>query len=413
MVEKNITTGHAPGEGATRVPRILITDGEQRAALAVVRSLGRAGHACIVCSQPGRSLAGRSRHAVAEHRLPDPASDPGAFGEAVASLAEEQGAELVIPISEVALLALLPVRERVPAAIPFPRLDTFRAICDKKRVLEAAREVGIRVPRQWEIASPAGAPALEFRRPLVLKPARSVFTAPDGTRGKVGVRWVRDEAGLERALRLYPDAAYPILAQERIVGPGTGVFVLIHEGRCRAAFAHRRLREKPPSGGVSVLCRSEPMDRALLAKSLELLARFDWCGVAMVEYKRDAASDEPVLMEVNGRFWGSLQLAIDAGVDFPRLLVDTGLGGAPEPVTDYRPATMRWFWGDLDHLIARWRDPSARWRDRATAAGDWLRGFGPGHREEVFRWTDPRPFFHESREWLAAARRSLSRSSDG
>jgi predicted ATP-grasp superfamily ATP-dependent carboligase len=395
------------------VPRILITDGEQRAALAVVRSLGAAGHRCIVCSGTGRSLAGRSRHAAADLMVPHPAAAPAAHGAAVRSLAEQHRVDVVIPISEASLLAVLPFRDRIDAAIPFPDLDTFRAACNKKRVLEAARALGIRVPRQWEIGAPELPPDLDVRKPLVLKPARSVYTAADGTRGKVGVRWAGDRAELDAALRQYPNAAYPILAQERIVGPGIGVFVLLHEGRCLASFSHLRVREKPPSGGVSVVCRSEAMDARLLALSLQLLARFAWSGVAMVEYKRDAATGEPALMEINGRFWGSLQLAIDAGVDFPRLLVDTALGVEPVPVTGYRPARLRWFWGDVDNLTAQWRDPAASWRRRAAAALGWVRAFGPGTREEVFRWTDPAPFLRETGDWLRASWRGLTAATSG
>ena len=46
----------------------------------------------------------------------------------------------------------------------------------------------------------------------------------------------------------------------------------------------------------------------------------------MLELKVDAATGVPYVMEVNGRFWGSLQLAVDAGVDFPVLLVRRALG---------------------------------------------------------------------------------------
>ena len=44
-------------------------------------------------------------------------------------------------------------------------------------------------------------------------------------------------------------------------------------------------------------------------------------GVAMVESQRRARWPRLYLMEVNCRFWGSLQLAIDCGVDFPRFQV--------------------------------------------------------------------------------------------
>ncbi len=109
-------------------------------------------------------------------------------------------------------------------------------------------------------------------------------------------------------------------------GPGVGVFLLLWEGKLRAAFAHRRLREKPPSGGVSVYRESIALDPVLLERSRRLLESFGWQGVAMVEYKIDERTGTPILMEINGRFWGSLQLAVDAGVDFPRLLIECAEG---------------------------------------------------------------------------------------
>ncbi len=381
-------------------PAVLVTDGEQRAALATVRSLGRAGYRCLVGSTSGRSLAGASRYAAREAMVPDPGATPTAHSDAIRDLVVEEGVELVIPISEPSILSLLPERDRIPAAIPFPSLATFQAICDKGRVLREAVEVGIGVPGQVELRSADEGRELELDFPLVLKPGRSVYTAPDGTRAKVGVRWARSRAELRAALEAYPAAAYPLLVQEAIEGPGVGVFVLLHEDRLLARFSHRRLREKPPSGGVSVLRQSEPMDTALLDRSLALLERFGWSGVAMVEYKVDRRTGEAHLMEINGRLWGSLQLAIDAGVDFPRLLADVSFGVPVEPVDDYQFTRSRWFWGDVDHLLAVWRDERARSSEKARSLGGWLRSFGPGSRCEVFRWTDPRPFARETLNWL-------------
>jgi predicted ATP-grasp superfamily ATP-dependent carboligase len=68
-----------------------------------------------------------------------------------------------------------------------------------------------------------------------------------------------------------------------------------------------------------------------------LLGQFDWQGVAMVEFKVEANTGTPYLLEVNGRFWGSLQLAIDAGVDFPALLVDAATGKPPAQSHGYWP----------------------------------------------------------------------------
>ena len=390
--------------------RVLVTDGEQRAALAVVRSLGRAGYQCHVTSTTGRSLAGASRFAVEDAALPDPLNAPEAFGEAVEGLVAERQIELLLPITDASLLALLPLRERMAhARLPWPPLEVVQAVADKPRVMEAARQCGIAVPRQVVLPAPPGPSVLDDMRlefPLVVKPSRSVVEV-DHRRSKVGVKAVQDRGELARALAELPLAAYPVLLQQRITGPGIGVFLLVWQGRTRAVFSHRRLREKPPSGGVSVYCESITAVPELVGKSVALLEAFGWSGVAMVEYKRDAASGTPYLMEINGRFWGSLQLAVDAGVDFPRLLAELALGQDPGASSGYRVGVRsRWWWGDVDHLLARLRGSPATLslpvdapsRGRAIAA--FLVPWRPGEHCEILRLSDPIPFFREAANWI-------------
>ncbi|HEU4698414.1 MAG TPA: ATP-grasp domain-containing protein [Gemmatimonadales bacterium] len=388
---------------------VLVTDGEQRAALAVVRSLGRAGHRVYVCSTRGRSLAGASRYAAGEARTPDPLREPAAFVEALAALARRWDVAVVLPIAEPALLAVLGARERLAGCrVPFPDLERFRAISDKAHLLAVAPEVGIAIPAQQLVPSPAALAELDLDAlcyPLVLKPARSVGEA-GGERRKLAVRHAADAAEVRRVARELPAAAFPLLLQQRVVGPGIGIFLLRWRGETVAAFAHRRLREKPPSGGISVYRESIAAPPELLARSQALLERFDWEGVAMVEYKVDAASGRPYLMEVNGRFWGSLQLAVDAGVDFPALLVALALGERPAPVRIWRAVRSRWWWGDVDHLLARLRrserelalPPGSPGRLRTVV--EFLRLWRPGDRNEILRWTDPRPFLRETLEWI-------------
>ena len=129
----------------------------------------------------------------------------------------------------------------------------------------------------------------------------------------------------------------------------------------------------------------------------------------MVEYKLDAETGVPYLMEINGRLWGSLQLAVDAGVDFPALLVQAALGEHPQPVTTYRSGVrLRWEWGEVDHLLASlFHSPVAmtptsgmRGTRRLAAIANFLRGFGRGQQAEVFRTNDPRPFLRETADWF-------------
>ncbi len=389
--------------------RILVTDGTQRSALAVVRSLGNAGHTVFVCAPRVPSLAGSSKHAFAEHAVANALEAPAQFASDVANLVERWRIDTLIPITESALLALLPERESLGALIPWPDVQTFRAISDKKALLEKAAALGIAVPRQVTVNTRAELVALDLDSlayPLVLKPSRSVGEH-DGQRVALGVRHVASAEALRAEIASLADAAFPLLLQQRIVGPGIGIFLLIWEGEVLATFAHRRLREKPPSGGVSVYSESVAADPELVEKSRALLAQMHWRGVAMVEFKRDASTGVPYLMEINGRFWGSLQLAIDAGVDFPALLVDAASGEPHAASPGYRVgARSRWWWGDVDHLLARWRRDAASLAlpagapSRLRATLDFLTFWHPHARNEVFRLRDPRPFLRETIEWL-------------
>ena len=389
--------------------RILVTDGTQRSALAVVRSLGRAGHTVFVCAPRAPSLAGSSRFAFAESIVPDALASPSEFVDEVASLIDRWRIDTVVPITEASLLALLPERATLGVTIPFPDDAVFRAITDKGAVLAAARELGIATPRQVVLRNRDELQAMDLALldyPVVLKPSRSIGEH-DGQRVALRVRHAADTASLRLVLQSLDDAAFPLLFQQRIVGPGTGVFLLVWDGTVRAVFAHRRLREKPPSGGVSVYSESIAADPALVERSRLLLERMNWNGIAMIEYKLDAGTGVPYLMEVNGRFWGSLQLAIDAGVDFPALLVASAFGEQSPSVASYRiGARSRWWWGDVDQLLARWRksdeslalpsDAPSRWR----ATLDFLSVLHPLDRNDVFRARDLRPFVRETLDWF-------------
>ncbi len=155
--------------------KILVTDGETRAALAAVRSLGAAGHTVHVLGCTPRPLAGASRHAAATHRLCDGAADPDRFATEVAVLVEKIGADLVLPIGEVSLGALyafptLPSDQMVAADH-----SSFDRAVDKHALLLLAEELGLDVPLSRLIETPESLRELPagFSYPVVLKARRS------------------------------------------------------------------------------------------------------------------------------------------------------------------------------------------------------------------------------------------------
>lgn len=385
---------------------ILVTDGDERSALAVVRSLGRAGYSVYTCSTSGRSIAGASRYAKGEAAVAPSLTSPDTFARDLRELISKWEIDMLLPMTEQAFNAVFAHPDLFSGvSIPAAPAEKFRAISDKQLVMQAAAACGVKVPSQLvlsgrtEIAT-LGNQALRF--PVVLKPARSV--AQDGGRQlKLGVVHCPDRGALDRALKTIPEVAFPLLVQERIVGPGVGVFLLLWGGELVASFAHRRIREKPPAGGVSVYRESIAADPLIVERSRQLLDRFGWSGVAMIEYKLDERTGTPYIMEINGRFWGSLQLAIDSGVDFPRLLVERASGERVYGPREYKLGIRsKWEWGEVDYVLARIRRSDAQLSIPPGSPGrlrailrllvPWL----PGDRFEVMRASDPAPFFRET-----------------
>jgi predicted ATP-grasp superfamily ATP-dependent carboligase len=122
----------------------------------------------------------------------------------------------------------------------------------------------------------------------------------------------------------------------------------------------------------------------------------------MVEFRR-APGGRAALMEVNPRLWGSLQLAIDAGVDFPRLLVALYRGEAIASVEPRIGVRTRWLLGDLDHLAIALRRREVRralGRSAPRVVAEFVRSFFDGTRLDVWRRSDPGPFRSELRDRL-------------
>ena len=313
---------------------VLVLDGGQRSALAVVRSLGRRGIQVHVADTVSPCLAGVSRYAHSQWHHPDPQSSPAQFVTWVHDISRRLRIDLVFPATDVTTMLLAPHRETpgAPRIVCAPH-TAYEQVTDKFHLLQIANRAQVRTPRTFIATSlqEIEEHLSTARFPIVLKPARSRLALHDRIIDTtVYIAQSKAEALVYARAQVWL-GAIPCLLQEFIEGHGAGVFALYSEGRPVAWFAHRRLREKPPQGGVSVLCESAAVSTSLREAAQRLLTEAKWNGAAMVEFRVDRAGN-PYLMEVNGRLWGSLQLAIDSGIDFPWLLFRAANGECVEAV---------------------------------------------------------------------------------
>jgi predicted ATP-grasp superfamily ATP-dependent carboligase len=282
------------------------------------------------------------------------------------------------------------MRGRLPAGVvtALPPCESLAVANDKQRTAELARTLGLRVPRERIVASLEDALAAwrEFGAPLVLKSARE--------EGIKTVRYARSEAGVAAAFAAARAASGgALLAQEYVAGAGYGFCALYWNGELRRSFMHRRVREWPPSGGTSACAESVPDAPELARAGRALLDRLRWHGVAMVEFKGGLEPGALALIEINAKFWGSHDVALAAGVDFPGDLVALLEGralGAQE-----RPRRVRFSWplgGDLWHGLFR----------PASLPAVLIDAFSPGVAHS-YRLGDPLPHLYELAQWVRSA----------
>ncbi len=337
-------------------------------------------------------------------------ADPAAFIAWMEEHARQRSYDLIIPMTDETLLPMSDERERLQlhATIALPPTDALATFVDKARTVELAGRLGVAFPASCLCASvdEIVEAAAQFGLPMALKPSRSVARSGNESRESLVVCYALTMEDC-RALGAKLLKHGFVVAQEYVKGRGIGVELLCDHGEPILTFQHERLHEFPLTGGGSSLRRSVTVDADLLRQASALMRDVRWHGVAMVEFKVDRTSGKSWLMEVNGRFWGSLPLAVAAGADFPVALYELLVNGRRTVVTNHRIGIVgRSFSRDVKWLLAVLfrSDPSPliEWPGRLGALLSWAGFILPKHRFDLQTITDPGPGWIEIKRTLQA-----------
>lgn len=304
---------------------VLVAEAHTLGSIGVIRSLGRAGYPVHACSPDPAALGFASRCAAAHAVSPDYlASD---FADWLLQHVRDHDICAIVP-SEGLLLAIRSRFREFAQLLPYAasesivysgisKADQIEIFSRGPSSERTARHIppfillrnGDRIPSESDLER------LGF--PLYLKVDGSYAVRGLGS----NVHKVSTAVDAQRALRKLSSVYEKVLIEGHVPGVGTGAFFLIWEGVSRAEFMHMRLHEVPHTGGVSSY-RKSWWHEGIYLDALAKLNAMKWQGVAMMEYRWNPADDEFYFIEMNGRFWGSLHLALYAGVDFPALLLD-------------------------------------------------------------------------------------------
>ena len=411
-----------PDSGVAAPGRVVVTDGEFKHTLGIVRALAARGHEVHVVAQSSRAPSVHSKAVRAWHTAPAPSA--AGYDARLVEIATGLSPVSVVAVGNGSVAAADRLRDAWPKGVrcALPPGEAFAIANDKARTGEIARASGVRTPRERVVEDEAAARAAlaEFGSPLVLKSARE--------EGRKVVRYVRDQAELAEAFHdVRTRSSAGVLAQEYIGGDGWGFSALYWHGRRVRHFMHRRVREWPPSGGASACAESVPEFPELEHAGTALLDALKWHGVAMVEFKGSRAPhpdpaarsdgvgmsanrpspDPPLdtamkpapasaslaLMEINAKFWGSHDAALASGVNFPSDLVALMEGRELPPQVPYPPMRISWpLGGDLWHGLFQ-----------PTALIPVLRDALSPAVAHTWRADDPGPTWRELLQWARSA----------
>jgi len=335
--------------------RVLVTDGAYTHTLGIVRWLGRAGLEVAAIGTTAHAPALQSRF-CRQAIVGPPPNDSGPYLAFLERTLAHGSFDVFIPVG--AVNTRLVSRHRARLA-PFVRFEvaepqSIETALNKRATYALAQELGVPYPRTIYPQSLAEVEKLSTKvdYPLVIKAVleegANVVRYPQN-RSELLTTYVRlcEERG-------YQPPHLPML-QEFVFSDDIGYSfsALYQHGKCRRVFMYRELRSFPIRGGSSSYAESF-FDADLKAYGLRLLDALQWHGVAQMDFRR-AADGTLHLMEINPKFWASLEVALAAGVNFPLLLCRMAAGEELTYSEEYQRG-LRYHWPmsrELRHIAGR------------------------------------------------------------
>jgi predicted ATP-grasp superfamily ATP-dependent carboligase len=327
------------GVGSTATLRILVTDGENKNTLAILRSLGKnkEKYEIEVTSIHHKliTLSSYSKYCRKTHFLKLEDEGVDSYAEKLLEIVNEGGYDVLMPVGFESYIAVSKYAKNFgeSTGIAVPEWEKMQVALNKDMTMKFAGEVGVPRPKTNILLTENDLEGID-EYPVVIK-------SSDGF-----LRYCNNKNELFKNFKFIKNRSrMGIIAQEYIRGFGCGFYGVYDREKLVAHILQKRLKEFPVTGGPSAVAESY-FDERLLDYGKELCGSLKWHGPIMAEFKYDTKNDDYKLIELNPKLWGSLDLTIAAGIDVPGILVDIALGRRPEILGGYKYVKYKWLFPD-------------------------------------------------------------------
>lgn len=379
---------------------VLIAEGENPVVLPILRTLAQKGLNVAVITNIRRfSLSSFSKYCSRRIFVPSIALERE-YIRAVEKIVRSITFEVLFPIFEWSLIPISKNRDVIGryVKLPIASHESILKCFDKSLTIKLALENDVPIPKTFFVRnlSQLKKVAKKITYPAVVKPRWSMVWQDDRAfyRRCGFVNSPRELIITYQSIHKY--FPFPLI-QEYVPGVNYSVASLYNEGKPKAFCCIKVHRAWPPTGGNSCFRETVKLNPTMKAYTEKLLEALNWHGIAEVEFRLDLRDNTPRLMEINPRFWGSLCVAMKAGVDFPYLLYRMAVNGDVNSVFNYKIGVKgRYFDQDLLYIISILKNtsnsPILHNGKRLKVLLNWLKLYEPGVFYDLFEWDDPLPF---------------------
>jgi hypothetical protein len=344
--------------------RVLVPEAHALGAIAVVRSLGRAGYHVYACDADPNALGLQSNFATAKVVCPS-YRDPK-FMRWLRRYIQDMSISLIIP-SEGFLQAIAPEFDSFSSLMPLsPDASTVYRAFSKIDVIELLQsevvnsDISRHLPPTLIVRRGDPLPTLQSLRklgtPIYLKSDIKYSLG----RGDALLKRIVAPQEAQNEIARQLDRYEAILVQGFVPGRKAAAAFCLSSGQVLASSGVLGIRTNPHTGGMMSLRVSSHLE-ALHASALAWLRLLQWEGVAMVECKWDPSTDQYWLIEFNTRYWGYLHLDLLSGVDMPRIQADAffGVTASHPPIQKLGVVARHTVPGDFGFWLSLIRDKEA------------------------------------------------------
>jgi D-aspartate ligase len=367
--------------------------GGEHPGLGIARSLGRRGiPICVIDDQ--HSISQFSRYATRVVRVKDLRDEKNTVDN-VMEIGHRYGLKgwVLFPTRDETVAAFSRHRERLAEffRVTTPAWETVRWAWDKKNTYDRAAELGIPVPRTYNVMTEEGLAGLYNRLPLAIKPAvkENFFYATGDKAWRAETPQQLNNLFRRARQQIRPEE---ILIQEIIPGSGLQQYsycAFFRDGEAQSTLVARRLRQHPREFGRAATYVETIEHPEVEELSERFLKAINYYGLVEVEFKQDARDGQLKLLDVNARTWGFHSLGIPAGVDFPYLLYADQVGRSVE--SSRAKAGVGWLRAITDVPTVA----SDLWA-RELSLRSYLKSLRNTRTESVFCLRDPLPTLAEA-----------------